>query len=68
MPIKMMSEAPLPMPFSVMSSPIHMTSVVPAVRMTMHGENENGKAIPRKKHASQPERHAERLEQRQVPP
>ena len=31
MPMKMMSEIPLPMPCSVICSPSHMTSVVPAV-------------------------------------
>ena len=31
MPAKMMKLMPLPMPRSVMSSPIHMTSTVPAV-------------------------------------
>jgi hypothetical protein len=32
MPAMMMSDAPLPMPYSVMSSPIHMTRIAPAVR------------------------------------
>jgi hypothetical protein len=33
MPAKMMKLMPLPMPRSVMSSPIHITSTVPAVRL-----------------------------------
>ena len=33
MPPKMMKLMPLPMPRSVMSSPIHMSSTVPAVRL-----------------------------------
>jgi hypothetical protein len=35
MPAKMMSEMPLPMPFSVMRSPSHMMNAVPAVSVTM---------------------------------
>ena len=35
MPAKMMKLMPLPMPRSVMSSPIHITSTVPAVRVTI---------------------------------
>ena len=32
MPIMMISEMPLPMPFSVIRSPSHITNTVPAVR------------------------------------
>ena len=35
MPTKMMSEEPLPMPYSVMRSPSHMTIVLPAISMMM---------------------------------
>ncbi len=35
MPAKMMKLMPLPMPFSVMSSPSHMRSTEPAVRVTI---------------------------------
>ena len=35
MPAKMISEMPLPMPFSEICSPSHMISAVPAVRVTM---------------------------------
>ena len=35
MPAKMMSEIPLPMPFSEICSPIHMISAVPAVRVSI---------------------------------
>ena len=35
MPEKMISEMPLPMPFSVICSPSHMMSTVPAVRVSM---------------------------------
>ena len=32
MPAMMISEAPLPTPYSVISSPIHMTRIAPAIR------------------------------------
>ena len=35
MPAKMMSETPLPIPYSVMSSPNHMIITVPAVKVRM---------------------------------
>ena len=35
MPAKMMKLMPLPMPRSVMSSPIHISRMVPAVRATI---------------------------------
>ncbi len=35
MPVKMISETPLPTPYSVMSSPSHMAMIVPAVRVMM---------------------------------
>ena len=35
MPTKMMREEPLPMPYSVMRSPSHMTIVEPAISMMM---------------------------------
>ena len=35
MPAKMMKLMPLPMPRSVMSSPIHISRMVPAVRVTI---------------------------------
>ena len=35
MPAKMMKLMPLPMPFSVMSSPSHIRTIAPAVRVTI---------------------------------
>ena len=35
MPAKMMNETPLPIPFSVISSPIHIRTTEPAVRVTI---------------------------------
>ena len=35
MPAKMMKLMPLPMPFSVMSSPSHIRTTAPAVRVTI---------------------------------
>jgi len=35
MPVKMISETPLPTPYSVISSPSHMATMVPAVRVRM---------------------------------
>ena len=35
MPAKMMKLIPLPMPFSVISSPNHMSTMAPAVRLTI---------------------------------
>ena len=35
MPAKMISEMPLPMPFSEICSPIHMINAVPAVSVTI---------------------------------
>jgi len=33
--VKMISETPMPTPYSVMSSPSHMAMIVPAVRVMM---------------------------------
>ncbi len=41
MPAKMMSEMPLPMPRLVICSPIHMSSIVPLVSVSMVERRKN---------------------------
>ena len=71
MPAKMMSEIPLPIPFSEICSPSHMISAVPVVSVIMvrrrnpqPGSGTMTAAAPAP-HALEPHRDAERLDQRQ---
>ncbi len=58
MPAKMRSETPLPMPNSVMSSPIHMRSIEPAATRNTFTANSNGDKAPMMPWLSKSERNA----------